>query len=135
MTINRLHSEQTGLVGKIAVVWLLIGALFLLAAFDGIAIASTTYRVEDLAGNAAAVAALSYKANGKAGDACDAAIAYVTEHDKEAHVPTDGCAIDPDQGVATVTVRKVAGTIAAQRFSFTRDYTQIEATQAASPPL
>ena len=135
MTTNRLHREQTGLVGKIAVIWLLIGALFLLAAFDGIAIAFTTYRVEDLAGNAATVAAQSYKATGRAGDACDAAIAYVTDHDKDAHVPTDGCAIDPAKGIATVTVRKVAGTIAAQHLSFTRDYTHIESTQTASPPL
>ena len=43
----------------------------------------------------------------------------MTEHDKDAHVPTDGCAIDPAKGVATVTVRKVAPTIAAQHLSFT----------------
>ena len=135
MTPNRLHRDQTGLVGKIAFVWLLIGALFVVAAFDGIAIAFTKYHVEDLAGNAASVAAINYKGTGKATEACDAAATYVTDHDKEAHIPTDGCAIDPAKGVATVTVRKVAGTIVAQRLSFTRDYTHIEATQSASPPI
>lgn len=135
MTPKRFHREQTGLVGKIAVVWLLIGALFLLAAFDGIAIAFTKYRVEDLAGNAATVAAQNYKASGKADAACAEAIAYVTGHDKDAHVPTDGCTIDPSKGVASVTVRKVASTIAAQHLSFTRDYTHLESTQSAEPPL
>jgi hypothetical protein len=135
MTTNRLHREQTGLVGKIAVVWLLIGALFIVAAFDGIAIAFTKYRVEDLAANAASVAAQSYKASGKADASCEEAIAYVTDHDKEAHVPTDGCSIDPSDGVASVTVRKVAGTIVAQRLSFTRDYTHLESTQSAEPPI
>jgi hypothetical protein len=135
MTTNRLHRDQTGLVGKIAVVWLLIGALLLVAAFDGIAIAFTKYRVEDLAGNAASQAAIDYKNSKRAGDACDGAIAYVTEHDADAHVPTDGCVIDTTTGVATVTVRKVANTLVAQRLSFTQDYTHLESTESVEPPI
>jgi hypothetical protein len=135
MTTNRLHREQSGLVGKIAVVWLLIGAVFLIAAFDGIAIGFTKYRVEDLAGNAASAAAIDYKTSGKASEACDVATSYVTEHDKDAHIPTDGCVIDQDTGVATITVRKVASTLVAQRLSFTRDLTHLESTESVNPPI
>jgi hypothetical protein len=135
MTPHRLHRDQTGMVGKIAFVWLLIGALFIVSAFDGIAIAFTKYHVEDLAGNAASVAAMNYKGSRKATDACDAATTYVTDHDKEAHIPTDGCSIDPDTGIATVTVRKVANTLVAQRLSFTRDFTHLESSQSVEPPL
>ena len=136
MTINRLHREQTGLVGKIAVVWLLIGALFLLAAFDGIAIAFTTYRVEDLAGNAATVAAQSYKAT-EQGRRRLRRRHRLRDRTRQGRARPDRRMLrsTPTKGVATVTVRKVAGTIAAQHLSFTRDYTHIEATQTASPPL
>lgn len=135
MTPQRLHRDQTGMVGKIAFVWILICAVFIVSAFDGIAIAFTKYHVEDLAGNAASVAAMNYKGSGKVTDACDAATAYVTDHDKEAHIPTDGCAIDPETGVATVTVRKVANTLVAQRLSFTRDFTHAESSQSVEPPI
>jgi hypothetical protein len=135
MSTQRLHHDQTGLVGKIAVVWLLIGALFLVAAFDGIAIGFTKYRVADLAGNGASEAAIQYKSSGKAAQACAAAIAYVTDHDEEAHVPTDGCVIDPATGVATLTVRKVANTLVAKRLSFTQDLTHLESTESVEPPI
>ena len=130
MRTSRLRRDQTGLVGKIAVVWLLFGALFIVAGFDSIAIAFTKYRVEDLAGNAASAAATAYKQSGKAVQACEAAITYVAEHDEEAKIPTGGCVIDPKTSVATITVRKVASTLVAQRFSFTRDYTHLESTES-----
>ena len=135
MTSNGIHRDQTGFVGKIAVVWLLIGVLLIVGGFDGVAIVFTKYRVQDLAGNAAAEAAIRYKANGKGGEACQAAVDYVAERDAEAHIPTGGCSIDGGTGVATVTVRKVADTLVAQRLSFTRDYTRLESTESAEPPI
>ncbi len=134
MTTNRVHREQTGLVGKIAVIWLLLMAVFLVAGFDGIAIAFTKYRVEDLAGNAASVAARSFKDTGKVPEACGAALAYVTDHDAEAKIPQDGCVIQIN-GTATITVRKNAKTLLAQRLSFTQDLTHLEATDAVEAPI
>jgi hypothetical protein len=134
MTTDRIHSDQAGLVGKIAVIWLLILALFVVAAFDGIAIAFTKYRVEDLAGNAASVAANSFKDSGKVQEACAAAVAYVTDHDEEAKVPQDGCMIQ-ENGTATITVRKNAKTLLAQRLSFTEDLTHLESTDSVNAPI
>jgi hypothetical protein len=134
MTTDRIHRDQTGLVGKIAVVWLLFLALLVVVAFDGIAIAFTKFRVEDLAGNAASVAARTYKDTGKAPEACGAALAYVTEHDEEAKVPQDGCAIQTN-GTATITVRKDAETLLAHRLSITVDLTQLEATESVNAPI
>jgi hypothetical protein len=135
MTTSRLDRDQTGLVGKIAVVWILIGVLVLVAGFDGIAIAFTKYRVEDLAGNAASAAAIQFKQSGKSVEACQAAVDYVAEHDTEAKIPTAGCAIDPKTGVASITVRKEASTLVAQRLGFTREYTHLESTESVSPPI
>jgi hypothetical protein len=134
MRTNRLHRDQTGLVGRIAFVWLVIAVLVVVAGFDAIAIGFTKYRVEDLAGNAASAAAISFKNNGKGDQACQIAVDYVAEHDDEAKIPTAGCAIDPS-GVVTITVRKVASTLVAQRLSFTRDYTHLESTESVNPPI
>jgi hypothetical protein len=134
MRTNRLHRDQTGLVGKIAFVWLVIAVLIVVAGFDAIAIAFTKYRVQDLAGNAASAAAISFRNNGRADQACQIAVDYVAEHDDEAKIPTSGCAID-QSGVVTITVRKVASTLVAQRLSFTDDYTHLESTESVNPPI
>ncbi len=134
MTTNRVHRDQTGLVGKIAVIWLLLIALFLVAGFDGIAIAFSKYRVQDLAGNAASVAARSFKDTGKVPAACAAALAYVTDHDEEAKIPQDGCVLHVG-GTATITVRKNAKTFLAQRMSFTEEFTHLEATESVDAPI
>ncbi len=135
MTANRLHRDQTGLVGKIAVVWLLIAALVAVAGFDAIAIAVTKYRVDDLAANAASAAAFTFKNTGKTDQACQDAVDYVAQHDEKAKIPTAGCAIDVKSGAATITVRKVAGTLVAQRLSFTQDYTHLESTESVNAPI
>jgi uncharacterized membrane protein len=135
MTSKTIHRDQTGFVGKIAVVWLLIGVLLIVGGFDGVAILFTKYRVQDLAGNAASEAAIRYKASGRGGEACQAAATYVEEHDAEAHIPAEGCRIDAGTGVASITVRKVAGTLVAQRLSFTKEYTRLESTESVEPPL
>ncbi|MEO8293023.1 MAG: hypothetical protein ABI635_07760 [Actinomycetota bacterium] len=134
MTMDRVQRDQAGLVGKIAVVWLLIIALFVVAAFDGIAIVFTKYRVADLAGNAASEAASTFKDSGKAQVACAAAVAYVTDHDAEAKVPLGGCVIYTD-GTATITVRRDAKTLLAERLSITEDLTHLESTGNASAPI
>lgn len=135
MTTNRIHRDQAGLVGKIAVVWLLFAVLLVVGGFDAIAIAFTKYRVQDLAASAASSAAIAYKSGGKAVPACQAAVDYLTEHDQEAKIPAGGCAIDPKTGVAAITVRKSASTLVAERLSFTRDYTHLEATESVEPPI
>ena len=128
---NRIHRDQTGLVGKIAVVWILFFALLLVAGFDAVSIAFTKYRVEDLAANAASSAVFAYKSGGKVDEACRTAVTYVAEHDEKAKIPAGGCAIDPDTGVAS----KSASTLVAERLSFTEDYTHLESTESVEPPL
>ena len=132
---NRIHRDQAGLVGKIAVVWILFAVLLVVAGFDAISIAFTKYRVEDLAANAASSAAFAYKNGGKIDEACQTAVAYVAEHDEKAKIPTGGCAIDSKTGVASITVRKSASTFVAERLSFTEEYTHLESTESVEPPL
>lgn len=135
MTTNRIHRDQAGLVGKIAVVWILFAVLLVVAGFDAISIAFTKYRVEDLAASAASSAAIAYKSGGKIEQACQTAVTYVVEHDEKAKIPAAGCAIDPKTGIASITVRKVASTLVAERLSFTEEYTHLESTESVEPPL
>jgi hypothetical protein len=135
MSTNRLHRDETGLVGKIAVVWLLIAALVVVAGFDAVAIGITKYRVDDLAANAASAAAYTYKNTGKVDQACQDAVDYVAQHDSGAKIPTGGCAIDTKSGSASITVRKVANTLVAKHLSITRDYTHLESTESVNQPI
>jgi uncharacterized membrane protein len=132
---NRLHRDETGLLGKAMAVWLVILALFLLAAFDGISIVFSKYHVADLASNAAAEAASNFKSDGDVAGACQAAVDYVASQDKSAKVPSAGCTIDETTGDATITVKKTANTLVAKRLSFTEPLTHEESTETAPAPL
>jgi hypothetical protein len=132
---NRLRRDESGLVGKIVVIWLLILAVFLVVAFDGVSIGFSRYRVADLAGNAASEAAYTYKNSGKVDVACQAAVDFVAKTDASAKIPTAGCAIDRTNGSATITVRKTANTLLAKHFSFTRDFTHVQSTETVSAPI
>jgi hypothetical protein len=132
---NRLHREEAGLVGKVVVVWLLVLAVFLLVAFDSISILFSKYRVADLAGNAASEAAYTYKNTGDLQQACQAAVDYVASHDSSAKIPQAGCAIDKTSGDVTITVKKTANTLVAQRLSATEDLTHQESTETVPAPI
>ena len=132
---NRFHRDQSGLVGKILVVWLLVLAIFLVVAFDGISILFSKYRVADLAGNAASEAAYDYKNGGDLQRACQAAVDYVASHDGSAKIPPAGCAIDKTTGDVTITVKKTANTLVAQRLSVTEDLTHLESTETVPAPI
>jgi uncharacterized membrane protein len=132
---NRLHRDQTGLIGKALVVWLVILAVFLLVGFDAVSIVFAKYRVADVAGNAASEAAYNYKTGGDIEKACQAAVDYVAAHDASAKIPQAGCAIDKTTGDVTITVRKTANTLIAKRLSFTEDLTHVESTETVPAPI
>ena len=132
---NRLHRDQTGLVGKVLVVWLVVLAVFLLVAFDGISILFSKYRVADLAGNAASEAAYDFHSDADVERACQAAVDYVASHDASARIPEAGCAIDKTTGDVTITVKKTANTLVAKRWSVTEPLTHLEDTETVPAPI
>ncbi|MBA3362941.1 MAG: hypothetical protein H0T07_00895, partial [Actinobacteria bacterium] len=56
-----VRRDETGLIGKMIVVWLLILAILAVAAIDAASIAFTTYKLSDVAAAAASEGALVYK--------------------------------------------------------------------------
>jgi len=131
----RVHRDETGLIGKALIVWLVILALFLIVAFDGISIMFARYRVADLAGNAASAAAFDFKSSRDVEQACQVAVDFVASRDTVAKIPAAGCAIDRTTGDVTITVRKTATTFVAKRLSFTEDLTHQEATETVASPI
>ncbi|MBI3647179.1 MAG: hypothetical protein HY240_00215 [Actinobacteria bacterium] len=53
MSRSTVHRDQSGLVGKMIVIWLVMIALISVAAIDTVSIAFTKFRASTLAGGAA----------------------------------------------------------------------------------
>jgi Flp pilus assembly protein TadG len=131
-TTARLRDER-GLMGKIAIVWLLLFALFVVAAIDVGSIALTRFKVANAADKAAFAAASTYKDTSDKAKAFEAAQQTVQEEEPGAKIAADGFAIDA-QGNVTVKVVKRAWSLLAGRLSQTKPYTKVSATSTSAPP-
>ena len=126
---------QQGFIGKIVIVWLVIVALFGIGFVDAASILFTKYHVTDLAGTAASQAADTFQSTKDQAQACQAASQSVAAQDPQAHIPKAGCKVDASTGVATVTVRKIASTIAVKHISPLEKFEHVSSTQSATPAV
>jgi Flp pilus assembly protein TadG len=126
--------DDAGLIGKIAVAWLLILAIVVVGGIDTVSIVITRFHAADVAGNAASDAAANYRLNHSVRDACAAAAAVVQTADPKITIAAHGCTIDKTTGNATVVVRKDASTLIAGRLSVTKKYASVTDTETAPPP-
>ncbi len=134
MSIATRIRDERGLVGKIAFVWLLILAVFVVAAVDAGSVAVTRFKVANAADKAAFAAAGAYKETQDRSKALDAAREVVDADVPNARIPEGGFEIDPRTGDATVKVVDKAWSLVAGRWSYTRPYTKIAATSTSEPP-
>lgn len=134
MTRTRFRGER-GLVGKLAILWLVLLALFVVAAFDVGSIAFTRYKVASAAQDAAQQAATAFKQSGNRNDAFQAAVQQVAQDDSGARIPKNGFSINQSNGQVTVTVVKSAATLIAARVSFFQDLTKAKATSTSGPSV
>jgi uncharacterized membrane protein len=125
--------DERGLMGKIAIVWLLVFALFVVAAIDVGSIALTRFKVANAADKAAFQAASTYKDTNDKTKAFEAAQETVQQEVPGAKIASDGFAIDA-QGDVMVKVVKRAWSLIAGRLSQTRPYTKVSATSTSTPP-
>jgi uncharacterized membrane protein len=126
--------NDAGLIGKVAVVWLLVLVLIGLGAIDAVSIVITRFHVADVAGNAASDAAANFRQTRNVRQACEAAAASVANADPKITLATHGCKIDQATGDATIIARKDATTLIAGRLSFTKKYASVTDTEIAPPP-
>ena len=133
MKIRELHRDERGLVGKLAIVWILILALLGVAAVDTVSIALTTFKLSDVATEAASDGAVAYRSHHDVTEACDEARASVTRQDPALKVGPAFCRVDEASGRVTVTLHATARTVLAGRLSFTQRYTNVVDSETNGP--
>jgi Flp pilus assembly protein TadG len=126
--------DERGMVGKFALVWLLLLAVVAVAAVDVGSIALTRFKVANAADKAAFQAAAEYKESHDRIKAFRAAEGVIAEDTPDAKILDDGFAIDPRTGDVTVKVVDRAWSMVAGRFSYTKAYTKVSATSTSEPP-
>jgi len=124
---TRVRRDQTGLVGRFIVGWLLLVGLLGIAAVDGASIAFTTFRLADIAGAAASDAASGFEGHREERRACEAAARTVARQDPAVRLVS--CRVEPT-GVATVKIRKTASTLVVGRLEFLRSYGRVTRTES-----
>jgi hypothetical protein len=122
-----IHRDQSGLVGRFIVGWLLIVAILGVGAVDGASIAFTTFRLSDVAVAAASEAASRFRSQEDVPEACQSAARAVEIHDPE--ITLVRCRIDR-AGVATITVRQEASTLVVGRIDMLKKYGRVTRTEA-----
>ena len=130
---SRFHHGETGAVGWIIVVWLVVVAVIGVTAIDAGSIAFTKFRLADVASSASTLAANNFKGSRNVESACQAAVASIAADDASAKLANKGCVVDVPTGTVTITVRKEATTILAGRLGFTKHFTKVTATETNGP--
>ena len=85
-TLRRVHREQSGLVGKIIVVWLVFVAVIGIFAIDAASVLFTKFRLSDAAATAASTAVSTYESERDVTAACNAAELSVRQSDPDLEV-------------------------------------------------
>jgi hypothetical protein len=130
---NRFHHGESGAVGWLIVMWLVVVAVIGVTAIDAGSIAFTKFRLADVASSASTQAANSFKASKNVEAACQAASASIAADDASAKLANKGCVVNVQTGTVTITVRKEAKTILAGRLGFAKHFTKVTATETNGP--
>ena len=129
-----LRHDETGLIGKMIVVWLLILALLAVAAIDAASIAFTTYKLSGVGTSAANEGAREYERAQDARDTCERVEQLVAKEEPGAKVARGGCSIERPTGLVMVKIRKRANTLVAHRIPWTEDFAVVIVTETVGPP-
>lgn len=132
----RLRHDESGMVGKVIVIWLLLVALLGVIVLDGASIMFTKFRLDDAAGLAASAAATSFRNGSTVAAACLDARQAALDDDAGISFPANTvkwCKVNTQTGEFTITLHKQAQTILAGRLSFTKDYARVVQKETAGP--
>jgi hypothetical protein len=126
--------SETGLAGKMIVVWLLVLTVLALGTIDIASIAFTTYKLSDVGTKAASEGALVFRQRRNIRDTCERVAEIVSKEEPSARVPQGGCSVERPTGLVTVRVRQQASTLVVKRLPWTEDYATVVVTEVAGPP-
>ena len=128
-----LAADERGLIGKILVLWIVLGVLLLVAGIDTAQVLLTRFHVADAAQAAAFDAASTLRSSRGDRDASYQA-ALQAVHDVDADVKLTDFVIDGQTGQVTVTVTGKASTLLAARIGFTKHLTKVKTTETSGAP-
>ena len=132
---SRSPHDQAGLIGKVAIIWIVILLVVGLLVLDGISIVLTTFKLSSTAQGAASTAATTYHSGHDVQQACQTAEPDLLNDNVDVPKNTTWCKIDPTSGQATITLKTTASSLILGRISFTKGLTQIEVKEEATPAL
>jgi hypothetical protein len=132
---SRSLHDQAGLIGKIAIIWIVVLLLVGLLVLDGISIVLTTFKLSSTAQGAASTAATTYHSVHDATKACQAAEPGLLTDNVDVPKNATWCKIDPTSGQATITLKTTASSLILGRISFTQHFTEIVVKEEATPAL
>ena len=128
-----LAADERGLIGKILVLWIVLGVLLLVAGIDTAQILLTRFHVAHAAQEAAFDAAATLRSSRGDRDASYQA-ALQAVHDVDADVKLTEFVVDGQTGQVTVTVTGKASTLLAARIGFTKHLTKVKTTETSGAP-
>jgi hypothetical protein len=129
----RTWRGQSGLVGKVLVVWLLLVGLVGVIAVDAASIAITTFRLSDTASNAATAGAANLRGQRTRDRVCDDARAVIEGQEPDLVLGRGFCKVNLETETVTITLKQQASTILAGRLSFSEDLTTIVVKETGRP--
>ncbi|HEX3298859.1 MAG TPA: pilus assembly protein TadG-related protein [Actinomycetota bacterium] len=132
---SRSPHDQAGLIGKVAIIWIVVLLVIGLLVLDGISIVLTTFKLSSTAQGAASTAATNYHSLHDATKACLAAEPDLLTDNVDVPKNATWCKIDPTSGQATITLKTTASSLILGRISFTKGLTEVEVKEEAAPAL
>jgi uncharacterized membrane protein len=126
--------DERGLIGKMAVVSLVVIALLGVGAFDTISIVRTRLSLADAADAAATEGAANFADHANVSEACAAAAEIVAHADRRFHVARGGCRVDPVTRKVTLILRTRASTILVGRIGPLSRFARIVEQATIGPP-
>jgi hypothetical protein len=127
--------DETGMVGKLLAVWLILLVVLIVAVLDTSAILLAHFHTSDVATNAASAAANEFKDTGNVNLACQAAADTIRSGDPNVTLIRKGCKVNPTTGEVRITVVRHVNTFVAWRLGITKKYVTITDSITATPGL
>jgi Flp pilus assembly protein TadG len=122
--------DERGLVGRAAIMLLILIVLGGLAAVDGTAVLFAKLQASDVADAAASAGAANYGNTHSVQQARDAAVIAAREQDAKVRITRFSVATN---GTVTVTVQKTASTLIVRHVSFLRHFGVVHDTSSSGP--
>jgi hypothetical protein len=128
-------NDERGLLGKLAIAWIIVAALVVVGVVDGASILVTRLHLSDLAGEAAIAGSTDFAVTHDVRHACDTAALTIRTADPGLKLGKSFCIVDTAKGDVTITLHKQAKTILAGRLGFSKGWANVRDVETNGPAV